>query len=128
MASLKSLTALAIAAALLLAVGVGVAGAHKASFASQVTIDGGGPKGAEGNVSSSQAKCLKGRYVVLYVLDPVDGELLEIDVVTTDADGDWEVEENLFAGEYVAKVRPRRVTIHGKPHRCRGDLSLRMML
>ena len=120
--------AIALAALLTLGAGLGTADAHKISFGSQVAIDEGGPKGAEGHVSSGQPKCLFGRRVILYIVDLQTGDLIEIDAVITDREGDWEVEEDLFAGDYVARVTPRTVKVHGKPHRCRGDRSLQMRL
>jgi hypothetical protein len=115
-----------LAALLALALGVGNAGA--ASFATQVKIDDGGPKGASGHVSSKQKKCERGRRVNLFVEDEGTGKLEKVGTDTTDADGDWEVEESLFAGTYVAKVISRIIYLHGMSYTCRGGLSLETRL
>jgi hypothetical protein len=115
-----------LVALLALALGVGNAGA--ASFATKVKIDDGGPKGASGHVSSKQKKCLRGRRVTLFVEDEATGKLDKIGTDTTDADGDWAVEEDLFAGNYVAKVISRIIYLHGMSYTCRGGLSLETRL
>jgi hypothetical protein len=106
-----------------LALGAGVAAAL-AGYATKVKIDEGGPKGASGHVSSSQHKCLRGRRVTLFVENEATGDLEKIGSATTSADGDWEVEEDLFAGDYVAKVAAKTIQVHGMRHTCRGARSL----
>jgi hypothetical protein len=98
------------------------------SYGSQVTIDQGGPKGASGHVSSKQKRCRRGRRVSLFVEDPATGELVKVGTATTDGAGEWEVEVDLFAGDYVAKVALKIVYIHGMSHTCRGDRSLTQRL
>lgn len=114
--------------ALMLGWGTAPADAHKSGASSQVTIDDGGPNGASGHVSSSQPKCERGRRVILYVVDPSYGQLNEVGRATTDRDGEWALEANLLAGQYVAKVLARTVRVHAMPYACRVDLSLRMRL
>jgi hypothetical protein len=120
------LTAVLVALATL-ALGVGTAGAT-ASFATKVKIDEGGPKGASGHVSSKQKKCLRGRRVNLFVEDEATGKLDKVGTTTTNREGEWEVEEDLFAGAYVAKVISRIIYLHGMSYTCRGGISLEVRL
>jgi hypothetical protein len=115
--------AFVLTALLTLALGAGGALGF-ASFGTKVKIDEGGPRGASGHVSSSQHKCLRGRRVTLFVEDEATGELDRIGSATTDGEGDWEVEEDLFAGDYVAKVAGKLIFLHGMRHTCRGGRSL----
>jgi hypothetical protein len=111
-----------LTALLILALGTGIAVAL-ASYGTKVKIDEGGPKGASGHISSSQHKCLRGRRVTLFVENEATGELERIGTATTDGDGNWEVEEDLFAGDYVAKVASKPTVVHGMRHTCRGGRS-----
>jgi hypothetical protein len=120
-------SAVALAALLALALGVGTAGAT-ASFATKVKIDEGGPKGASGHVSSKQKKCLRDRRVTLLVEDEATGELDKIGTTTTNRQGEWEVDVDLFAGKYVAKVISRIIYLHGMSYTCRGGISLETRL
>jgi hypothetical protein len=86
-----------------------------AGYATKVKIDEGGPKGASGHVSSNQHKCLRGREAT--------GDLERIGAATTNGDGEWEVEEDLFAGDYVAKVASRVIFVHGMRHTCSAGRS-----
>lgn len=119
--------AFALAALLTLALGAGSA-PGLASFGTKVKIDEGGPKGASGHVSSGQHKCLRGRRVTLFVENDGTGELERIGSATTNGDGEWEVEEDLFAGDYVAKVAAKTILFHGMRHTCRGGRSLKKHL
>lgn len=115
---------LAVLAALsLFIVGLGTAGAHKASFPTRVVIDSGGPDGADGHIVSKRAKCLEGREVSLFVKDPASGKLLLVGTAVTDGDGEWSIEAELFAGQYVAKVDGKQTMVHGKPHSCKRGRS-----
>lgn len=98
------------------------------SSGSQVTIDEGGPKGASGHVSSKQKRCRRGRVVNLFVEDEATGKLVKVGTARTNADGEWEIEVDLFAGNYVAKVTVKVIQIHGMSYTCRGDRSPRKHL
>jgi len=119
----KLASAFALTALLALAFGAGGA-SGLASFGTKVKIDEGGPKGASGHVSSSQHKCLSGRRVTLFIENEATGDLERIGSATTDGKGEWEVEEDLFAGDYVAKVASKLIFLHGMRHTCRGSRSL----
>jgi hypothetical protein len=112
-----------LTALLALALGAGTAAAL-AGYATKVKIDEGGPKGASGHVSSSQHKCLRGRRVTLFIENEATGDLERIGSATTNREGEWEVEEDLFAGDYVAKVAAKTILFHGMRHSCRGSRSL----
>jgi hypothetical protein len=107
----------------LLVVGLGAAGAHKASFPTRVVIEKGGPEGASGHVSSKRSQCLGGREVSLYIKDPASGKLLLVGATVTDGDGNWSIEAELFEGQYVAKVTADKTTVHGESHRCKRGRS-----
>jgi hypothetical protein len=112
----------------LLALAFAPAGATAASYGTQVRIDDGGPKGASGHLSSKQKKCLRGRRVTLWYENDATDDLEKIGADTTDAEGDWEVEESLFAGNYIARVAARVIFLHGMRHTCRAALSLKVHL
>lgn len=113
----------ALAAISVLVVGLGTAGAHKVAFPTRVVIDSGGPDGAEGRVVSKREGCLGGREVSLYFRDPASGKLMLVGTAVTDGDGNWEIDAELFAGQYVAKVTADQTMVHGKPHRCNRGRS-----
>jgi hypothetical protein len=114
--------------ATLLALALVPGAATASSFGSQVTIDQGGPKGAEGHVSSKQKRCRRGRVVNLFVEDEATGDLVKVGTARTNAAGEWEIEVDLFAGNYVAKVTLKVVNFHGMSYTCRGDRSPRKHL
>lgn len=125
--SLRRFGLAAICAAMLVCTaGLGTAAA--APYGTQVEIESGGPKGAEGEVTSGQPKCLRGRSVTLYMVDTATGGLVEIAKTVTDANGNWEIEVDLFAGEYVVKVDSKPVKAKGKRRSCRSARSLRTQL
>ena len=99
-----------------------------ASHGTKVRIDQGGPKGASGHVSSNQRRCVSGRRVVLFVEDEITGELERIGSASTDREGEWEVEEDLFEGDYIAKVAAKIFFFHGMRHSCAGGRSLKKHL
>jgi hypothetical protein len=119
----KLAPAFVLTALLVLALAAGVATAL-AGYATKVKIDEGGPKGASGHVSSSQHKCLSGRRVTLFVENEATGDLERIGSATTNRKGEWEVEESLFEGDYVAKVAAKTILFHSMRHTCRGSRSL----
>lgn len=111
-----------LAAVATLLVGFGTASAHKAAYPTRVVIQGGGPEGAHGVIKSKQAGCLEGREVRLYVKG-MGGRLILVGATTTDSGGNWTIEAELFAGQYVAKVTADETTVHGNPHRCKRGRS-----
>jgi hypothetical protein len=106
-----------------LVAGLGTASAHEASFPTRVVIDSGGPEGASGRVISKRSQCLADREVSLFVKDPASGRLLLVGNATTNSDGEWSIEAELFEGQYVAKAANKTTTVHGKPHRCKRGRS-----
>jgi len=112
-----------LATLLLLVAAIGTAGAHRAAFPSPVVITSGGPDGAEGRVKAKEDGCLEGRQVSLYFRDPASHKLVLVGTATTDSDGEWTIEVDLFAGTYVAKVSADTTTIHGMQHRCKPGRS-----
>ncbi len=119
----KLATAFVLTALVVLALGAACSVAL-AGYATKVKIDEGGPKGASGHLSSPQHKCLRGRRVTLFVENEATGDLERIGSATTNGEGEWEVEEDLFAGDYVAKVAAKTIMVHGMRHSCRGGRSL----
>lgn len=106
------------------------------SVATTVKIDSGGASGAQGHVSSPVAKCKKNRKVTLYVVPPPPGYAQPQPVGTdrTDPKGKWSVSAQLFAGDYIAKVAPKTITVagkgpvHGKRKKCRRATSPKKQL
>jgi len=117
-----------LAASLTLIAGSGGAAAKTTSYGTQVTIDAGGIRGAEGHVASGQLRCLRGRTVTLFIEDESSGELVMIATAVTDANGNWEIVVQLSAGEYLAKVESKQVKVKGKRRTCRGARSMRKFL
>jgi hypothetical protein len=111
---------IAAAASLTLLFGVGTAAGF--SGATSITIEKGGPTGAEGHLTAGP-KCEAGRKVVLLLLDPQSGSPTKVGSAITDGNGDWEVKATLLKGDYQAVVESKRVRVHGKKRTCRGAHS-----
>jgi hypothetical protein len=108
-----------------LALGVGSAAGFNG--ATSITLDRGGPNGAEGHLTAGP-KCEAGRKVTLYLVDPSTGYLKKIGSDLTDSSGDWEVHASLFKGDYKAAVDNKSVRVHGKRKTCRSARSLSVHL
>jgi hypothetical protein len=117
----RSLGIGAIVASLALLLGVGSAAGFNG--ATSITLDRGGPNGAEGHLTAGP-RCEAGRKVTLFLLDPQSGSPTRVGSALTDGNGDWEVKSTLFKGDYQAVVESKRVKVHGKRRTCRGARSL----
>jgi len=108
--------------ALALALALGVGSAAGFNGATSITLDRGGPNGAEGHLTAAP-KCEAGRKVILLLLDPQGGSPTRVGSALTDGNGDWEVKSTLFKGDYRAVVESKRVKVHGERRTCRGAHS-----
>lgn len=115
----------ALAASLTLVVGVGTATGFNG--ATSITLDHGGPTGAEGHLTAAP-RCEAGRKVTLFLVDPQTGYLKKIGSDLTDGSGNWEVDASLFKGDYKATVDSKPVRVHGKRKTCRSASSLSVHL
>ena len=115
----RSLGIGAIVASLALALALGVGSAAGFNGATSITLDRGGPNGAEGHLTAGP-KCEAGRKVILLLLDTRGGSPTRVGSALTDANGDWEVKSTLFKGDYRAVVESKRVKVHGERRTCRA--------
>ena len=108
--------------------GLGTADGHRFNEAAEVEITSVEPSGAKGTVSSERKACVKNREVTLFRQEGDTGTRIGAD--TTDAEGNWSVDEPLLAGTYYAKVAAGRVSNASAAkkrkrhrHRCRSGVS-----
>ncbi len=111
----------ALAAVVLLTVGVPGAGAHDTSWRTRVTINYGGGT-FYGKVRSRHADCVPDRRVRVY--HKIDGPDFLVGSDTTNGSGDWEVAFNAPPGyTFYAKVRPDDLDPSSDVHECRSARS-----
>jgi hypothetical protein len=109
-----------LAALLAIVLVTDVAGAHKARFASVVTIHVSRSGGFGGSVYSIKPRCEKHRLVKLVAETAGDDEAVGDD--RTDSKGRWKVNITGSTG-YYAHVTRKVLTRPGHRHVCRGDRS-----